>query len=197
MLVLLSISNFAIIRHLDITLRPGLNILSGETGAGKSIIINAVDLILGKRAFADLIRSGCREARVEALFVFPENRLLAEMLSGLGFPYEGDLLIKRTIFREGRNKILINGSLATLQMLSRIGSLLISISGQHEHQLLLKQDQHIYLLDDFGGLSDERQELNEMFSNYQALKEEINQLQRDIKETAEKLSEPSVKIPSS
>jgi DNA repair protein RecN (Recombination protein N) len=186
MLVQLSISNFAIIRHLDITLRPGLNILSGETGAGKSIIINAVNLILGGRAFADLIRSGCREARVEALFVFPGNRLLAEMLSELGFPCEGDLLIKRTIFREGRNKILINGSLATLQMLSRIGSLLISISGQHEHQLLLKPDHHIYLLDDFGGLSDERRELNEVFSKYKALKEEINQLQRDIKETGER-----------
>ena len=186
MLVQLSISNFAIIRHLDITLKPGLNILSGETGAGKSIIINAVNLILGGRASADLIRSGCREARVEALFVFPENRLLAEMLSELGFPFEGDLLIKRTIFREGRNKILINGSLATLQMLSRIGSLLISISGQHEHQLLLKPDHHVYLLDDFGGLSDKRRELNEEFSRYQALKEEISQLQREIKETGER-----------
>ena len=186
MLVQLSISNFAIIRHLDITLKPGLNILSGETGAGKSIIINAVNLILGGRASADLIRSGCREARVEALFVFPENRLLAEMLSELGFPFEGDLLIKRTIFREGRNKILINGSLATLQMLSRIGSLLISISGQHEHQLLLKPDHHVYLLDDFGGLSDKRRELNEEFSRYQALKEEISQLQREIQETGER-----------
>ena len=186
MLVQLSISNFAIIKHLDITLKPGLNILSGETGAGKSIIINAVNLILGKRAFADLIRSGCREARVEALFVFPENRLLPEMLSELGFPYDGDLLIKRTIFREGRNKILINGSLATLQLLSRIGSLLISISGQHEHQLLLNQDQHIYLLDHFGGLSDERLGLNELFSNYQALKEKIDQLQKDIREAEER-----------
>ena len=151
MLVHLSISNFAIIKQLEFSLKSGLNILSGETGAGKTIIINAMNLILGGRASADLIRSGCKEASVEALFGFPENRSLTEMLSELGFSFKGELLIKRSIFREGRNKILINGSMATLHMLSRVGAILISISGQHEHQLLLKQDNHLYLLDDFGG----------------------------------------------
>ena len=173
MLVQLSISNFAIIKHLEITLRPGLNILSGETGAGKSIIINAVNLILGGRASADLIRSGCREATVEALFSFPENLILKEMLSEFGFAFDGELLIKRTIFREGRNRVLINGSMATLQMLSRLGARLISISGQHEHQLLLKSDNHLYLLDDFGGLSTERMKLGELFSSLQSLKDKI------------------------
>lgn len=186
MLVELNITNFAIIKHLEIALRPGLNILSGETGAGKSIIINAMNLILGGRASADLIRSGCKDARVEALFSFPENTLLAEMSSELGFPFDGDLLIKRTVFREGRNKILINGSMATLQMLSRLGAILISISGQHEHQVLLKPDNHLYLLDDFGGLSDERLDLGRVFNTYQLLKEEINHLQKEIDETKEK-----------
>ena len=147
MLAQLSISDFAIIKHLEMSLRPGLNILSGETGAGKSIIINAMHLILGGRASADLIRSGCKEATVEALFSFPENQVLQEILTESGFAFDGELLIKRTIFREGRNKVLINGSMATLQMLSRLGSLLISISGQHEHQLLLRPDNHLYLLD--------------------------------------------------
>ena len=186
MLVHLSISNFAIIKQLEFSLKSGLNILSGETGAGKTIIINAMNLILGGRAFADLIRSGCKEASVEALFEFPENRSLTEMLSELGFSFNGELLIKRSISREGRNKILINGSMATLHMLSRVGAILISISGQHEHQLLLKQDNHLYLLDDFGGLSDERLDLNELFNGYKLLKDEINHLKKDITETGER-----------
>ncbi len=186
MLVQLSISNFAIIRHLDITLGPGLNILSGETGAGKSIIINAVNLILGARASSDLIRSGCNEARVEALFSLPDNRFLKETLTELGFPFDGELLIKRTLYREGRNRILINGSIATLQMLSRLGVLLISISGQHEHQLLLNPENHLYVLDEFGGLSDERQTLSETFGQYQNLKREINALENEIRQVRER-----------
>ncbi len=186
MLIQLSISNFAIIKQLEISLGPGLNILSGETGAGKSIIINAMNLILGGRASADLIRSGCNDARVEALFTFPENSFLKEILSGLGFTFEGDLLIKRTIYREGRNRIFINGSMATVQILSRLGAVLISISGQQEHQFLLKPDNHLYVLDDFGGLSDERHKLEEVFGRYQSLEKEIRKLEKAISETAER-----------
>ena len=186
MLDRLTISNFAIISHLEINFRPGLNILSGETGAGKSIIINAVNLILGGRATADLIRSGSNEARVEALFRLPENPSITELLSDLGFPFNGELLIKRTISREGRNRISVNGSMSTLQMLSRVGLMLISISGQHEHQLLLKPDNHLYLLDEFGGLTDRRLKLNESFSKYQSLKGGLSQLEREIKEGEER-----------
>ncbi|MBW1912211.1 MAG: DNA repair protein RecN [Deltaproteobacteria bacterium] len=186
MLDRLTISNFAIISHLEINFRPGLNILSGETGAGKSIIINAVNLILGGRATADLIRSGSNEARVEALFRLPENPSITELLSDLGFPFNGELLIKRTISRGGRNRISVNGSMSTLQMLSRVGLMLISISGQHEHQLLLKPDNHLYLLDEFGGLTDRRLKLNESFSKYQSLKGGLSQLEREIKEGEER-----------
>jgi len=186
MLVHLTISNFAIIGHLEMDLKPGLNILSGETGAGKSIIINAVNLILGERASSDLIRSGTDEARVEALFNLPENPTLSRFLSDLGFPFNGELLIKRTISREGRNRITVNGSMATLQMLSRVGIMLISISGQHEHQLLLKPDNHLYLLDDFGGLTPERLELNESFYEFESLKERLRNLEGDIKEDQER-----------
>lgn len=186
MLVHLTISNFAIIGRLEIDLKPGLNILSGETGAGKSIIINAVNIILGERASSDLIRSGTDEARVEALFNLPENPTLNTFLSDLGFPFNGELLIKRTISREGRNRITVNGSLATLQMLSKVGTMLISISGQHEHQLLLKPDNHLYLLDDFGGLTHERLKLNESFSEFESLKEKRRHLEREIKEDNER-----------
>lgn len=187
MLVQLTISNFAIISRLDIPFKPGLSILSGETGAGKSIIINAVNLILGGRASSDLVRSGSKEATVEALFSLPENPNLKESLADLGFPFNGELLIKRTISREGRNRITINGSLATLQMLSKIGLMLISISGQHEHQLLLKPDSHLYLLDDFGGTTDERLRLRESFNAYLSLKEELDRRSDEIKKGEERL----------
>ncbi len=186
MLINLKITNFAIIKNLEITLRPGLNILSGETGAGKSIIINGVNLILGGRASADLIRTGCEGARVEALFSFPQNRVLKELLSELDIPYEGELLIKRIISREGRNRISVNGSMATLQMLTRLSSLLISISGQYEHQRLLKPENHLFLLDDFAGLVPERETLTLAFNDVVLLKDRIRRLEKDIQGIAEK-----------
>jgi DNA repair protein RecN (Recombination protein N) len=133
MLLQLTISNFAIISRLDVQFKAGLNILSGETGAGKSIIISAVNLILGGRAHSDLIRSGSEEARVEALFTLPRDAAVGQLLKNMGFSFEGELLIKRHIPREGRNRIVINESLATLQTLSKIGLLLMNISGQHRH----------------------------------------------------------------
>ena len=182
MLVQLNISNFAIINHLETRFSPGLNILTGETGAGKSIIINAVNLILGGRASSDLIRTGSEEARVEALFNIPEKHSINELLSGLGLPFDGELLIQRTISREGRNRVNINGSMATLQMLSKLGLSLISISGQHEHQLLLRPENHLYLLDEFGGLNEERAALAESYRAHQTLKEDIKGLEIEIKE---------------
>lgn len=186
MLAQLIISNFAIINHLETNFKPGLNVISGETGAGKSIIINAVNLILGGRASADLIRTGAKEARVEANFDVPDNPDLEALLGDLGIPYNGELLIKRTISRPGRNKITINGSMATLQMLARIGLTLMSISGQHEHQLLLRQENHLYLLDDFGGLTDERLKLNKSFNTLSSLKEQRRRREKEIKESESK-----------
>jgi DNA repair protein RecN (Recombination protein N) len=186
MLVHLTISNFAIISHLDVQFKAGLNILSGETGAGKSIIISAVNLILGGRAYSDLIRTGSEEAKVEALFILPRNASAGDLLKDMGFPFEEELLIKRHIPKEGRNKIVINGSLATLQTLSRIGLLLMNVSGQHEHQLLLRPENHLYLLDDFGGLTEERLQLNERFARYQSIREKAASLQRRVHEGEER-----------
>ena len=186
MLVHLTISNFAIISRLDVQFKAGLNILSGETGAGKSIIISAVNLILGGRAHSDLIRTGSEEAKVEALFILPRNAAVGELLKNMGFPFEGELLIKRHIPREGRNRIVINESLATLQTLSRIGLLLMNISGQHEHQFLLKPENHLYLLDDFGGLTDKRLQLNELFNNYKSIREKAASIERQVREGEER-----------
>jgi DNA repair protein RecN (Recombination protein N) len=186
MLVQLAISNFAIIGHLEIHFKPGLNILSGETGAGKSIIINAVNLILGGRASAELIRSGAEEARVEALFHVPLPSPVAAVLEEMDIPYRGELLIKRHLSREGRNRIVINGSMATLQMLARLGPMMISISGQHEHQLLLKPENHLALLDDFSGLREDRENLRNTFNEHQALKDKRDALKKEIREKEER-----------
>ncbi|MBN2032407.1 MAG: DNA repair protein RecN [Deltaproteobacteria bacterium] len=186
MLSQLIITNFAIIDHLEIQFKPGLNVLSGETGAGKSIIINAVNLILGGRASGDLIRTGADEARVEALYILPEISSVRGLLNEFGLPSGRDLVIKRHISREGRNSININGSMATLQMLSRLGITLMSISGQHEHQVLLKPENHLFLLDDFASLSEERLRVRALFEHFMRLKEERRDLERDIKEGEEK-----------
>ncbi len=186
MLVQLNISNFAIIEHLEIDLSPGLNIISGETGAGKSIIINAVNLILGKRASTELIRSGSKEATVEALFCFSDNSTISTMLNELDIPFESELLIKRSISYKGRNRIFINGTIATLQTLARLGINLISISGQHEHQLLLNPENHLFLLDNFAGLSKEKDQYSHLFTRYQLLNAEIKQLEQEISRTKEK-----------
>ncbi len=181
MLEHLAIRNFAIISGLEIRLRPGLNILSGETGAGKSIIVNAVNLILGGRASADLIRTGTDEARVEALFTLPEGSPLGDVLAELDIPFDGEVLIGRTISREGRNAVRINGGLATLQMLSRITPYLISVSGQHEHQRLLRPENHLLLLDEFGGLVPDRLVLAERFDAYTRTRNRLKGLDGEIR----------------
>jgi DNA repair protein RecN (Recombination protein N) len=183
MLSQLNISDFAVIKRLEITFMPGLNILSGETGAGKSIIINAMNLVLGGRASSELIRHGAKEARVEALFNLPGNGSVQTLLREQGFDFEGDLIIRRTITREGRNRIAINDSMATVQTLGIIGAALVSISGQHEHQVLLRPESHLHFLDSFGGLIEERGHLQDLFEAAQSLDREIRDLQREVRET--------------
>jgi len=182
MLAQLTITDFAIIESLSVTFPEGLTILSGETGAGKSIIINAVNLILGGRASPDLIRTGADRAVVEALFQLPAESPLSQSLAGMGIPFQGEVLIKRTVSREGKSRVWINGSLATLQMISSLAPHLISISGQNEHQLLLRPDNHLYILDDFGGLTKDRLRLNELYRDYYGLKDREGKLRSQLHE---------------
>jgi len=179
MLAQLIINDFAIIESLSVTFSGGSNILSGETGAGKSIIINAVNLIVGGRASPDLIRTGSDRAVVEALFQVPEGSPLAGSLAEMDIPFNGELLIKRTISKGGKSQVRINGCLATLHMLSKLGPNLISVSGQNEHQLLLSPDNHLYVLDDFGELTRDRLAFGRVYRNYYALKEKTEKL-RDL-----------------
>jgi len=179
MLSQLTITDFAIIESLAVTFSGGSNILSGETGAGKSIIINAVNLIVGGRASPDLIRTGSDRAVVEALFQVPEGSPLIGSLAEMDIPFNGEVLIKRTISKGGKSQVRINGSLATLHMLSKLGPNLISVSGQNEHQLLLSPDNHLYVLDDFGELTRDRLAFGRVYRDYYALKERTEKL-RDL-----------------
>jgi len=181
----LSIRNFAIIDDLSISFEKDFTVLTGETGAGKSIIINAVNLILGSRASPELIRSSKEVAELEALFeVLPESPA-ASAAQAQGFDVSEGLLVRRIIQRNGRHKIYVNGRLSTVQMLSTINEYLASISGQHAHQGLLRPEQHLLVLDQFGGLIELRSRVSESYQQMLPLIKEWNDLKREQTEQAE------------
>jgi DNA repair protein RecN (Recombination protein N) len=176
MLTELNITNFAIIDELKVSFSGGLNVITGETGAGKSIIIGAVSLLLGDRASSDMIRSFEDSALVEALFDIGEKEELREKLQRMGFPGGDELVIKRIVSRTGKNRAFINGQLANLSMLAAVSESLINICGQHEHQVILNAENHIDILDEFGGLFSLRSEYTEGYNAYQSLNERIRDL---------------------
>ena len=156
MLKELSIRNFAIIDDLSIRFEAGLSVLTGETGAGKSIIINAVNLILGSRASTDMIRTGAEAAELEALFAVRPDSAAGRAAAEMGYDLAEGLLVRRVLSRTEGNRVYVNGRLATLQVLSAVTENLASISGQHAHQGLLKEEQHLIILDQFAGLMPQR-----------------------------------------
>jgi len=176
MLKELSIKNFTIIENLHICFSDGLTVLSGETGAGKSIIINAVNLLLGSRASAKLIRTGVETAELEALFkITPESRVF-KILDEQGGKASEELLIRRIISRGDRHRIYINGHLATIQMLNQATENLASISGQHAHQGLLKEDFQLMIVDQFGSLTPVRAKIYRLFHEIVPLIQKLGKL---------------------
>jgi len=178
MLVELRIKDFAIIDDLALSFGPGLNVFTGETGAGKSIIVDAITLILGDRASNDLIRRSKEEARVEALFDVAGCADLAGVLEEAGIECGDELLIKRVVQREGRNKIYINGSLATLVTLTEVGRRLIDIYGQSEHASLVRPEEQIEALDSFGGFGELRESMSAAYREYVGARKELDALSR-------------------
>ncbi len=176
MLCELSIKNFAIIDDLRIQFGAGLTILSGETGAGKSIIINAVNLILGSRASATLVRTGAESAELEALFEIAPQSRAAAIMAEHGYEVSDGLIIRRVISTSDRHRIYINGRLATMQLLKAVTQNLASISGQHAHQGLLKEDQQLLILDHFGELIPLRTEVWTDFHEIVPLIQKRNEL---------------------
>ena len=185
MLQELSIRNFAIIDDLKISFSEGLTVLSGETGAGKSIIINAVNLLLGSRATAKLIRTGYETAELEALFQIKGQPEIIRMMKENAYNPEDGLLIRRIISRKDRHRIYINGRLATIQLLNLVTENLASISGQHMHQGLLKEDQQLAVIDQFGGLTDLRDAVSQCFHEIVPLVQRLNDMKAQKHRQAE------------
>ncbi|MGD2270592.1 MAG: DNA repair protein RecN [Desulfobacterales bacterium] len=176
MLKELSIRNFAIIDDLTINFADGFTILSGETGAGKSIILNAVNLLLGSRASADLIRTGADTAELQALFLVTAESSVARLMAEQAYDSGDSLMIRRLISRSGSNRIYINDRLATMQLLNAFTENLASISGQHAHQGLLKEEQQLLILDQFGGLIPLRTQVSECFNKMLPLLAKLQKL---------------------
>lgn len=186
----LNIKNFAIIDRLRVEFGEGLNVFTGETGAGKSIIVDALNLALGERASADLIRTGCDEAVVEAAFGL-DSRASGDVLGllkeqGIEAEPGGDIIVRRVIASSGKNKVYINGSLATLSTLASIGAMLADIHGQHEHQSLLSPERQLEMLDAFGGLGHLREKAGQVAAGLRERRQELAVLEAGERERAQR-----------
>jgi len=184
MLAELRIRNYALIEDLTIELSPGLNVLSGETGAGKSIIIGALSLMLGDKPDTDMIRTGADTAQVEGRF--DVDKRTAVECSALGIPMAEDgspqLLLRRRTERSGRGAAYANDSGVTIAALQKLGDRLVDLHGQHQHQLLLKPEVHLDILDEYAGLEPDRGEFAERFRAFEDKSAELTRLDKELAE---------------
>lgn len=183
----LSIRDFAIIERLDIELGPGLNALTGETGAGKSIIVDALTVILGGRADSSLVRSGALRASIDAVFDIAGSPSVRQIVDEAGFDCEDEqLLLSRDISASGKSSVRIGGRPATVTQLREIGEWLVDLHGQHEHQSLLSVARHLSILDEWGGaeVAAARESVASTWQEARRLRQERDNLERDARERA-------------
>lgn len=180
MLLELHINNFALIDRLDVSFASGLNILTGETGAGKSIIIDSVNFMLGEKQTRDIIRTGQESAYVEGVFDSKSSEI-SEILKENGIEEEDIIILSREINLSGRSIARINGRAVTLGTLRQVGKLLIDIHGQHEHQSLLDEEKHIYILDSFcpASFKELKAEYGELYSRLTQVEAKLQKLKTD------------------
>jgi DNA repair protein RecN (Recombination protein N) len=183
MLKELRIKNLAIIDDLSVRFEDGLNVLTGETGAGKSIIVDSLSLCLGCRAQSDLIRSGEREAVVQAYF----EGYASYELSHMGIDVSDDLILRRSISATGKSRAFINDTMVNLQTLTELSKSLVDIHGQHEHQSLLSIEKHRFFLDSYGKLRDDSKKVASLYREVQELNQEAVMLREKMKERAQRL----------
>lgn len=183
MLKELKIKNLAIIDDLTVRFEKGLNILSGETGAGKSIIVDALGLALGDRAQSDLIKSGARDASVQAYFELDDHSAIPD----IGIDVSEGLLLRRVLTPGGKSRAYVNDTMVTLQALSEISSSLVDIHSQHEHQSLLTPEKQRMLLDCYGKLSEEVAVVKKLHADLQNLRHSFSALQETVKTKAERI----------
>lgn len=183
MLVALSIRHLAVIESVQLRFHQGFHVLTGETGAGKSIIIDALSLIAGARGSSDFVRYGCDRAEVEASFDLPLDHPVWSVIEGLGISASTDelLIIRRELTSQGKSFCRINGQMVNLTMLREVGDQLINIHGQHEHQSLLRVDKHLDWLDAYGGetLAAKKHTYREHYHQYVKVKRELEQLKEN------------------
>lgn len=192
LLVELHIQNFALIDRLDIQFGPGLNVLTGETGAGKSIVVDALQLALGGRASADVVRTGADAARVEAVFHVSEEEPVVADLREMGVCDDlepGLVILRRDIADSGRSRARINGHPVTVAQLLHIGEQLVDVHGQHDHQSLLRAANQLELLDAYGGptLLKKRRQFAQLWQELVSTRDELHKLRRGERERARRL----------
>ncbi|MFQ5890435.1 MAG: DNA repair protein RecN [Gemmatimonadota bacterium] len=182
----LRIRNYAVIDDLTLELGPGLNVLTGETGAGKSIIVGALSLLLGERASAEVVRAGEDRALVEGSFDVTRHGAVAERLRAVGIQPEDGWLILRREVREGRSRAWVNGSPATAGLLGDLGAELVELHGQHEHQALLRREAQREILDAYAGEGELAAEVRRAHSELAALRRAIEETRRRAERTWER-----------
>jgi DNA repair protein RecN (Recombination protein N) len=188
MLSELRIRNFALIDQLSVRLAPGLNVLTGETGAGKSIIVGALSLLLGERASADVVRAGSDRASVEGVFEVGGRDDIARLLDDRGVePEDGVVVLKREVAAEGRSRAWINGSPTTAGVLGELGRALVDLHGQHEHQTLLRREEQRAILDAYAGTEELAARVAGAYGVLLGARRDIEELERRRREAAQRV----------
>ena len=189
MLRTLTVWNFALLEHVKIEFGAGLNILTGETGAGKSILIDALGAVLGSRLAAAAIRSGCEWLRVEAVFDLEGQAALKALLEEQAIPVEDDeLIITRQVSHKGKNSVLLNGCRVTLTLLKELGAHLVDIHGQHDNLALLRPENQLVLLDSADAqIEKQRGVYQKSFAAWNDCKKRLKAKEEEAKSTTERL----------
>ena len=190
MLLELHIHNLAIIEDISLNFHNGMTVLTGETGAGKSIIIDAVSLLSGGRGSADFVRHGVNKCTLEGHFTMPRSNKLNQLFEQEAIEIDSErLIIQREIYQNGRSVCRVNGSIVTIAILKNIGSYLIDIHGQNEHQELMQSENHIYLLDHFG-----KERITALLNEYQQIYQQYKQTLKQYKDWQAKEQEIAQKL---
>lgn len=184
MLLEISIKNFAIIEEISLNFEKGMTVLTGETGAGKSIIIDAMNMMLGSRATTDVIRHGAPKAEIEGLFAVESNRHLTALFEEQGLEWTDELIIRREILQNGRSVSRINGQMVNLSVLKAVGQHLVDIHGQHDQEELMRPQLHITMLDEFGDavFFQTKAAYRQTFEDYKRLRKQVVELQHNQQE---------------
>jgi ATPase involved in DNA repair len=176
MLAQLSVKNLAVVERLDLSFAKGMSVVTGETGAGKSILLQALNLALGGRGDSTLVRHGMDKAEVSASFDVAHHQKIQNYLKSQSLEDEGECILRRIISSDGRSKAFVNGTSVPLSIVKSVGELLIDMHGQNEHQLLLRSDQQRQLLDAYADTSELCTQLNELVTQYKRVTMQIDEL---------------------